>query len=204
MAMDPTTGTMFATDAEYLYTIDLATGNTFQLGLNGDVVIRDLTFDDFGRLYGVTGSQGSDPHSLHVINPVNASVTLKVGLNGTSGHGIAYDPRNPDRIYHLAWGVFERIDLSTDSVTSIGLSGDPIPGRPLGLVYDPVDDIFRFFDSTGQYYTVNRDGDVTASGNQNPTLYLGIGFDQRTTEVILFRDGFDGGTTDLWSVVQEP
>jgi hypothetical protein len=168
------------------------------------VVIRDLTFDDFGRLYGVTGSQGGDPHSLHVINPLNASVTLKVGLNGSAGHGIAYDPRNPDRIYHLAAGFFERIDLATDTVTPVGLSGDPVPGRPLGLVYDPAGDIFRFFDTAGRYYTVNRDGEVIATGDQNATRYLGIGFDRRSTEVILFRDGFDGGSADAWSSVQAP
>jgi hypothetical protein len=200
MAMDPQTGVMYLTESEYLYRIDLASGSTTQIGLFGSVVIRDLSFDDFGRLYGVTGNQGANPHSLHLINTVTGIASFVVGLGGTGSHGIAYDSAELDTLYHLSRdGVFERIDLTTLSITPIGQSGDPIIGRPLGLVYDPLDDAFRFFDDTGRYYVVGRDGVVSATGTSNPTQYFGLAFDQETTGVLLFRDGFESGDLSAWS-----
>jgi hypothetical protein len=210
LAMSPASGVMYATDTEYLNTIDLTTGAATQVGLFGSVVIRDLTCDDRGQLYGVTGGQGSNPDSLHSIDTVNGLATFEVMLGGSGRHGIAYDPQQPGTIYHLGApiaegsgsGFFERIDLQDNSVTPIGLSGAPIAGRALGLVYDPIDDVFRFFDTTGSYYTVDRTGLVTAVGTVNPTQYFGLAFDRETTRVVLFRDGFESGSTDAWASVQ--
>jgi DNA-binding beta-propeller fold protein YncE len=200
MAMDPQTGVMYVTDSEYLFTIDLATGATSQIGLFGSVLVRDLSFDDQGQLYGVTGNQGSNQNSLHLISTVSGSASFLIALGGSGSHGIAYDPAELDALYHLSRnGVFERVDLTNLFVTPIGTSGDPIIGRPLGFVYDPIDDVFRFFDDTGRYYFEERDGTVTATGTSNPTQYFGLAFDQETTRVVLFRDGFESGDTTAWS-----
>jgi hypothetical protein len=164
------------------------------------VLIRDLTFDADGVLFGVSGNQGSDQHSLHVIDPLFGWATFLVGLGGNRGHAIAFDPEGEGLFYHLAEGVFETVDLSTLDVTPVGLTGDPIVGRPLGMVFDPIDRVLRLFDNGGRYYRVGLDGGVTEIG-QNPTRYFGLAFDQRTTRVVLFRDGFEGGTTDAWSAV---
>jgi hypothetical protein len=199
MAMSPTTGVMYITDTEGLSTIDLTTGATANLGLFGSTLIRDLTMDRNGLLYGVSGAQGSSPHSLHLIDTANANVTALFPLSGGGGHGIAYDPAEPGAIYHLAFSIFESVDLTSGGITPIGLSGDPIPDPPLGLVYDSIDGVFRFFDDQGRYYALARDGTVTATGSQNPTIYFGLAFDQLTTRGSLFADGFESGDTSAWS-----
>ena len=204
MAMSPSDGVMSATDAENLFTIDLVTGGVVDLGLFGSVVIRDLTFDRAGTLYGVTGAQGDDPHSLHEIDPINAVATFRFGLNGGGGHGIAYDPAQAGILYHLAWDedpfdlFFETVDLTTGIATPIPLFGDPLLGAPLGLVYDSIDGVFRLFDSTGAFYSLTRDGVVAALGT-NAAVYFGLAFDQETTRGALFADGFESGDTSAWS-----
>lgn len=207
IAIHPTSGIMYASDTEYLYSIAKSTGVATQIGLFGSVLIRDLAFDDLGQLYGITGNQGSDQNSLHSINIASGSAMFLLSLSGIAGHGIAHDTANPGTLYHLAVEtlfelesyVFEKVDLASTVVTAIGLSGDAIVGRPLGLEYDRIDGVFRFFDDTGRYYSVDRDGMVAAVGTQNPTLYSGLGYDPVTFLSDLFADGFESGDTDSWS-----
>ncbi len=202
IAIDPATGVLHATETELLFLIDKTTGAATPVGLFGDVLVRDLTFDHLGQLYGVTGSQGADAGSLHAIDAGTGLATFLVALGGAGGHGIAHDPQQPGTFYHLAqWaegpGTFEQVDLATLTVTPIGLSGDPITGRSRGLEYDPVDGLFRVFDESGRYYAVERDGTVTA-GAQNPTRYFGLAYDE-TFEQLIFSDGFESGDTTAWS-----
>jgi hypothetical protein len=209
IAIHPTSGIMYASDTEYLHRIDKSTGVATQIGLFGSVVIRDLAFDNLGQLYGITGNQGSNAHSLHSINIASGSATFLLSLSGIAGHGIAHDTENPGTLYHLAVEtlfqlesyVFEKVDLATTVVTAIALSGDAIVGRPLALEFDQIDEVFRFFDDTGRYYSVDRDGLVSAVGTQNPTLYSGLGYDPVTFPSSLFTDGFESGDTDAWSDV---
>ncbi len=205
IAMSPTSGVMYATDKESLYRLDLTTGVETEIGLFGSVLIRDLTLDREGLLYGVSGSLGSDPHSLHLIDTSVGAAAALFPLSGVGGHAIAYDPAEPETLYHLAFEagpsatIFESVDLSSGAATPIPLSGDSIQGVPLGLVYDSIDGLFRLFDDDGFYYTLMRNGVITAVGTQNATVYFGLAFDQLTTRGLLFADGFESGDTSAWS-----
>lgn len=197
--LEPVSGTLYATDAEYLYTIDLTSGTPTQIGLFGSIVIRDLAFDDGDQLYGVTGNQGDNQHSLHLIDPSTAQATLVVPLSGVRGHALALDPSEPGVLYHLAENIFEKINLSTLALNPIGLSGDPIVDSPLGMTFDPVSDVFRLFDNGGRYYTLERDGTVSQVG-QSAASYFGLAYDERPSPIILFRDGFESGDTLAWEL----
>ncbi|MDH3405155.1 MAG: hypothetical protein OES32_04870 [Acidobacteriota bacterium] len=203
IAMSPVSGILYATDVGSLFTLDTTSGETVEIGPFGGALVRDLTFDGAGQLYGVTGAQGSAANSLHAIDTATGAVTFLVALNGNAGHCIAYDPEEPGTVYHLAAGlaqqIFERVDLGSGAITPIGLAGDPILSPSLGLVYDPLAGLFRFFDAQGRYYALARDGTVTAAGTQNPTVYFGLAFDQPTTQFVIFEDGFESGDTSAWS-----
>jgi hypothetical protein len=197
VAIDPVSGAMYATDFEYLYSIDLQTGIPTQIGFFGDVVCRDLAFDETGQLYGVTGNQGGDQHSLHAIDPSTGQATFVVPLSGSNSHALALDTREPGVLYHRANGLLEKINLTTLTVTLIGLSGDSIVDRGLGMTFDPNDNVFRFFDDGGRYYTMLNDGSVSQVG-QTSTTYFGLAYDDRPSPIILFRDGFESGDTSAW------
>jgi len=199
IATDPVTGTTWASDTVTLHVVDPSSGAATPVGAFG-VAIRDLTVDQEGRLWGVSGGSGTGSNSLFAIDTVTGAATLELALNGGGGHGIAADPDSPGVLYHQAAGVFERVDIGAGTIASIGLGGDAIIGRPLGLVYDPLAGVFRFFDDDGRYYSIGRDGTV-AAGAVNPTVYFGLAFDQRTTAVVLFRDGFETGDTSEWDAV---
>jgi hypothetical protein len=87
------------------------------------------------------------PETLYTINTNNAALTLVQALgNGTDGEAIAYNSGD-GMMYHMsgigAGLIFEKIHLSTGTVTNIPLSGDPVGGREaIGFVYDPATDIF--------------------------------------------------------------
>ncbi len=199
MATDPVSGTTWVGDTATLHILDTSTGATTPVGAFG-VAIRDLTVDQEGRLWGVAGGSGTGSNSLFAIDTVTGAATLELVLDGGGGHGIAADPDSPGVLYHQAAGVFERVDVGAGTITSVGLGGDAIIGRPLGLVFDPLAGVFRFFDDDGRLYSVSRDGTV-AAGAVNPTVYFGLAFDQRTTAVVLFRDGFETGDTSEWDAV---
>jgi hypothetical protein len=195
MTASPISGFLFASSVTSLWSIDPRNGSGGFIGSFGGPSIRDLSFDIDGQLYGVSASQGSNPNTLHRVELSSGQATALFPLGGSSGHGIAFDPENPGILYHLAAGLFERVSVGDSSVMSIPLSGDLIVGRPLGLVFDPIDRLLRFFDDTGRYYTLSLMGGVTDTTYQNPAIYFGLAFGQGP----MFRDGFENGTLNAWS-----
>ena len=133
MAMDPVTGTMYAissnkgSDTE-LYTIDLTNANGSLVGTiqnaagTTNPLVRDITFDHTGQLWGVTGSMGDDPMSVLPINKATAVVgSVLTTASGDSQATIAFRPADR-QLYVLSFSGatragtsyrFERIDRGT-------------------------------------------------------------------------------------------
>lgn len=120
------------------------------------------------ELYGVTGSGGSPSATLHIINQTDASVTPVLALNDNNGgQVIAFNP--DDRcMYHWTGypapnALFERIDLSTNSVTNIPLSGFQT-SEIFSATYDPVIGAFLTSDLSFNLGSVTADGFRTNIG----------------------------------------
>ncbi len=209
MAMDPVDGSMYLSihgDPEWqLCTVDLDTAETTVVGSFASHMFRDLTFDSTGQLYGVTGGDGVDFDSLFKIDKTSGVTTFVAALSGYSSHGIAFDPSQPDLLFHFAIAdpgqlVFETIDLETNVLTLISLEGDLVVDRPGGLVWDPISSVFRFVDSFDDtYYSLTRDGVLSEIGAISGS-YHGLAFDQTTTSLeVIFYDGFGSGGPSAWS-----
>jgi hypothetical protein len=139
--------------------------------------IASLAFDTGGVLYGVSGecNSGCGPSSLSetlfTVNTNDASLTqVQVLGNGGNGEAIGFNPADA-HLYHMSGQgadfFFERIDLTTGSVTNIPISGDSIRNRAaFGFTYDSDQAIFigSLFDPDlveGDFVTVTPDGAVT-------------------------------------------
>ncbi len=204
MAMDPTTGTMYVISnnkgsSTDLYTVNLTdataslVGTIQNAGGTTNPLVRDITFDASGQLWGVTGSQGDDALSILPINKTTAVVgSVLTTVIGDSETTIAYRPVDGLLYVYTFLGGggggtgptghrFESVDPGTGASTSITLSGVE-PGNPvLGLVFDPISDLFRFFEASGDYWTLSVTGTQTDTGNNNGNSYFGTSFDQATT-----------------------
>ena|GEM_PF-2438405 len=189
MATDPTTGRLYfiAKDTWELYVMDPDNAPATLVGSPGAQAFRDLTFDSAGQLYGVTEEMtgaGRVPHALFRIDKATAEVTEVGALSGDQGgHAIAYDPLRPDRLYHLALGVFETVDLASGALTPIPVSGDAFL-TPRAMVWDRRFGVFRFFDTvagqSGYYFNLTRDGVATRVAYYVNGSF-GLAFDQVST-----------------------
>ncbi len=169
LAKHPTTGELYAvakvasssTQFE-LVTIDPSTGSATSIGNTGDK-FAGLTFDDSGKLYGVTGDGAAVPASLYQIDIADGSTTLVATLgNGDDGESIAFNT-DDGMIYHISGNaipIFEKIDPANEfAITDIGLDQDP--NGSLALAY-----VSGFFLGAGltQVYSVNQQGSLTFLG----------------------------------------
>jgi hypothetical protein len=184
MAMDPITGTMYfvcggTSEPWQLCTVDLATAAATVVGSLENNRVRDLTFDANGQLYGVTGFQGVNPSSIVTIDKGTGAVTLKLAVSGTSEHALAFDPATPDRLYHRGNAVFESVDIGSNAITDIALSGD-VPQNATGMVWDPVNDRLVFGDSEWSWFTMTLAGAIATAGGVDLSL-PGLAWDQATT-----------------------
>ncbi len=219
MATDPTTGTMYAVRSYKgtfdLVTIDPADGSTMTIGTFRNAagtefpMFRDLTFDNTGQLWGVTGQFGDNAQSVLPIDKATGITgAVLATIAGNTQMTIAYrpadgllyvyslagpmlrQPRYPNRHSSRpqqadadfgALYQFESIDPSDGITTPISLSGVSPTERLKGLVFDPTVDLFRFFDNNGNYWTLSPTGTQTDTGNDNAAIYMGLAFDQATT-----------------------
>lgn len=212
MATDPTTGTMYAVRSYKgtfdLVTIDPTDGSTMTIGTFRNAadtefpMFRDLTFDNTGQLWGVTGQFGDNAQSVLPIDKATGITgTVLATIAGNSQMTIAFRPadgllyvysfsgpmlRQPSEAHEADTELgsaynFESIDPSEGTTTPIPLSGSSPTERLKGLVFDPTVDLFRFFDNSGNYWTLSPTGTQTDTGNDNATLYMGLAFDQMTT-----------------------
>jgi hypothetical protein len=145
-------------------------------------------------LVGVTGDGALNPEALFIIDTGDASTLLLMPLgNGDDGEAIAFNPID-GMLYHLSglnFGqptdgsvqVFEKIDLNTQVITPIALSGD-IFVNGNGLTFDETEGHFLFSANGGQpgdgpgiygLFSLTEGGQATALGLTD-TFFGGTGF----------------------------
>lgn len=222
MATDPTDGTLYAilyvADVQFpaieghlLVTINLnnAIGTEIAFMTQG---IRDLTFDSYGNLFGISGgpNQSSIPDHLFAVDKATGALTdlAPVGTTGTNprNHSIAFRPSDSNVIYHRYGSTgFETIALDPPyTLTEIG-TNDIGMSINISMVYDTEVDVFRTAETPGgggvPYYwvTIDESGLRTDTGIALPEVLMGLAFDQAGTVVDnLFVDGFETGDTSGW------
>lgn len=223
MATDPTDGTLYAilyvADVQFpaieghlLVTINPsnAYGTEIALLTQG---IRDLTFDSYGNLFGISGgpNQSSIPDHLFAVDKATGALTdlAPIGTTGTNprNHSIAFRPSDPDVIYHRYGSTgFETIALDPPyTLTEIG-TNDIGMLINISMVYDTALDVFRTAETPGgggvPYYwvTIDESGVRTDTGIALGEVLMGLAFDQAGTVFeTLFVDGFETGDTTGWS-----
>ncbi len=83
VAVDPTTGTLYATQATTLYTINTTTGAATSVGAMGVSDMEGMTFSEDGVLYGTTGTgAGASSNSFFSINKATGAATLRTTFSG--------------------------------------------------------------------------------------------------------------------------
>jgi hypothetical protein len=147
MAVDPTTGDMYAVIAvnsnfnRTLMSLDPETGNATSIGTLA-VPFAAIVFDENGTLYGASGNSNSiaadDRNALFEIDPTDASITrICKFANTNQGHALAY---GDGLLYHAQsagqnWSgatILESMDPQSFPVTST----DPCPITNIPLDYD--------------------------------------------------------------------
>jgi len=145
-------------------------------------------------LVGVTGDGAVNPEALYIIDTGNASTFLFMPLgNGDAGEAIAFNSID-GMLYHLSglnFGqpndgvdqVFEKIDLNTQVITPIPLSGELFVNSN-GLTFDETEGHFLFSADGGQpgdgpgiygLFSLGADGEATALG-LTATFFAGTAF----------------------------
>ncbi|MBT5977427.1 MAG: hypothetical protein HOG66_07295 [Flavobacteriales bacterium] len=115
-----------------LMTVD-NNGNAELMGDMGDYV-ASIAFDAQGNLYAVTGDGASNPENLYTVNQSTGAMTFVQSLgNGSDGEVIAYCPDNGKMYHWSGWDgtlsnlTFESIDLNTNAVAKVGMTGSVSP-----------------------------------------------------------------------------
>ncbi len=143
---DPTTGILYAVilrQSDYhrwLVIIDPVTAlvtPVFDTELGGHQII-DITFDDDGNLWAVTGNSGTDPNALVRVDMLTEVVTLVMNTGGSYPQTIAWNP--DDGLLYNLYGntvALQTIHPVTKVVTPVPLSATaPDLHQPGSLEYD--------------------------------------------------------------------
>ncbi len=140
MAKDPVTGEVYVvlhngTNNRALAKLDLVTGNATIVGNTGRY-FASIAFSSTGNLYGVTGNGSGygTQNSLYSINKSDATSTYLTGLNGSANHALAFNT-DDGKLYHWSSNLMEKIDLGSNAITNISLSGDPYYSYPGAATY---------------------------------------------------------------------
>jgi hypothetical protein len=154
LAVNPLTNEMYAAvhlanqpdTFRTLVTIDPQTGFATPIGTMTQG-IAGMTFTNTGVLLAVSGERSDTPETLFTVNTNDASLSFVRSLgNGTDGESIAFNPVD-GFLYHMSGRgpgfIFERINLSTGSITAIAISGDDVENaQASGLAYDASRNLF--------------------------------------------------------------
>jgi hypothetical protein len=192
--MNPITGDMYAIHTNsgnanwFLATLNLATGAYTDIADMNPERLRDITFDDTGKLWGVTSSSGPNPHSLVSVNLLSGASTLENGALPTTQNRIAYDPQT-DTLYiqGARSGNGELYSLSPsapNALTTVTLSGASIPtsGQP-PMVFDPINDVLILKPAGTNWTRITTSGVVTSTTPSFTDTVGGLAFDQATTQI---------------------
>jgi uncharacterized protein YjiK len=169
LALHPKTGVLYAvvgsqSNPRPLVILDPNTGAMTLIGTPA-VYISDLTFDDEGTLYGVTGNGGAAPNqSLVTIDLQTGAISLVTAVGTGRGHALAFNP-DDGLLYHLHnQNDFESIDPANGFArTDIGLTGANDEMTSLTYIGNG---IFRATDSDDEAYDITTTGQsiIIASG----------------------------------------
>ena len=84
---------------DQIYTINTTTAVATLVGTTGfNASITDIAFNKAGKLFGMTGSQGTNPSSFISINPSTGAGTLIGALGFNSMSGLCFAPGDPSAV----------------------------------------------------------------------------------------------------------
>ncbi|NCI48283.1 HYR domain-containing protein, partial [Sediminibacterium roseum] len=94
IAFEPSTGTLYATTGNQLFTVNTSNGNTNYIGHYSFSGVSDIMFDDAGQLYAATGNQNNQLYTVNKSNPGSATLVgnFNTGapVSGITGGGSSY------------------------------------------------------------------------------------------------------------------
>lgn len=143
--------------------------------------LRELLSGE-GTLYGLTTKDDVEDGSLlnkssfYQIDKVTGETTLKMHLTPeTSISAIAKNPNN-NLVYRLTLNggniVYQSIDLTNSSVTTISTSGDEITGNPIAMTW--YNNKFVFETDTQELATITTSGVLDVIPEELPPIYAGF------------------------------
>jgi hypothetical protein len=120
-------------------------------------------------------------NSLMLVDKVTGALTVKTVVGAGNQHAIAFNPQEPGLIYHRYGSTgFETINIATDAVIAIGSAPSSGADQEQGMVWDPVNSVFRFGDASA-WITLTTTGTRTDTGSTASAVYSGLAFDRTTT-----------------------
>lgn len=175
LAYDPASNTVYltSTDADSLYSLNLATGTATLIGSYGvAVVMHGLEWDTgSGTLYGAS----STPNSFYRINTATGAATLVGDIGFSSFNNLGYDSTNDVMFMtNSSNDSLYTIDRNTGTPTLVGaLLG---PTNPNGLAYAAdVQTMFMIDNNTDTLYTLDlATGAASAVGSTGAGNLLGL------------------------------
>ena len=171
MTIDPVTGTVYASTATDLYTIDPATGAATLIGSFGTTTMIEIAMNMEGAMYG----HDITSDAIYLIDPTTGAATL-IGLTGYAANyaqGMDFDNDDGTLYIFLYIGsganVYGTVNLTTGAVTPLSTDSPlgefegaiAIPGVPFDIPWASEDtlsgslaggacqDVTVTFDSTG-------------------------------------------------------
>ena len=175
---DPTTDILYAVmlrqsdNHRWLVTIDPESALVTPVAdteTSGGHQIIDITFDDDGNLWAVTGNGGTQPNALVMVNKVTGAVTWVTNTGGTYPQTIAWNP--DDGLLYNMYGyvvALQTIHPVTKEITPVPISGyAPNLSQPGSLEYDLNARLFLMGELgyPQDFYHLFADGSITDVGN---------------------------------------
>jgi uncharacterized surface protein with fasciclin (FAS1) repeats len=181
-----------AADGTALYSVDLGTGASEQIGSLGQQLVGVAIAPDLGNVYGLT-DQG-ELTTFAIDDPSTATTTVITGLGSDAPLiGIDVRPATGDLVGLSSGGVVYTIDPDSATATAVGTGIDPtIEAAALGFDFNPTVDRIRVGVATGQNLRLNPDTGAVGTNPDSgaPTI----------DGTLAFADGDDNAGTDPYVV----
>lgn len=187
LAVHPCTGEIYAVvqyssgSGRSIAVID--TNANAQIIGNTNDLVATIAFDDDGTLYAVTGDGANSPENMYTVNLSTGSISFFQSLgNGSDGEAIAYCPDNGKMYHWSGWSgslssiVFESIDLNTNTVTNIGMTGSVSPISIISAVYMGGGQFLVSHHNSNGIAVVDTNGLIVATGGSTTVPVKGMAF----------------------------